>query len=339
LSCFLRNRVPECARPTKGNACGFSLHSLFYHQRGQSRTVTFAVCRTRDLGMGVKTIMQFKGTLQIIAATGALAFAALASLPMTTSPARAGDAPAFAYTFNIGVVSDYRFRGISQKKEEPAIQGGVDFSYGIGYFGLWGSNIDFGDDSLGRGIAPVEIDIYGGIKPVWGPVTFDLGLLYYAYPGARDTFAGGLAGSNEIDYFEGKIGASMNPVTNLTTGVTVYYSPDYTLETGSVVSVEGTAAYVLPKIWIFDPSISGRIGFQHGDDIAYKNLTSNGSSSYLYWDAGLTLTVEKLALDFRYVDTDIANNNAAGGFADNFCNGTVLQCGSAFVFSAKITLP
>jgi uncharacterized protein (TIGR02001 family) len=283
--------------------------------------------------------MQVFRTLSGLAGTCALAVAGVAGLIPTAGPARAEDAPAFAYTFNIGAFSDYRFRGISQTAKDPAVQGGADISYGIFYAGVWSSNLDFGTTDAGRGIAPVEVDLYAGIKPVLGPITFDFGVLYYAYPGSRDTFNGGPEGSNRIEYFEGKAGASMNPIKELTTGVTVYVSPDYTLETGTVVSLEGTASYALPKFWVFDPAISGRIGYQHGDDIAYKSLISNGSDSYLYWDIGLTLTLEKFAFDFRYIDTDIANNNAAGGFADTFCKGPVAQCDSTFVFSVKTTLP
>ena len=246
--------------------------------------------------------------------------------------ARADDPPAFAYTFNLGVQSDYRFRGISQKTEDPAIQGGTDLSYGIAYFGLWSSLIDFGNDINNHNIAPVELDIYGGIKPVLGPVTFDLGVIYYAYPGSKDTVIGGIPGSNETDYVELKAGASFNPIKELALGVIGYWSPEYTGETGSVVTVEGTASYTLPKVWIFDPVVSGRLGYQHGDDAAYKSLIANTDSSYMYWDAGITLTVEKFSFDFRYVDTDISN-------AGSFCTGVVLQCDSTFMFTAKVTLP
>ena len=60
-------------------------------------------------------------------------------------------APASAQTdvdvaFNVGVVSDYVFRGASQTDEEPAIQGGVDITAGSFYAGVWGSNVDFFDD-------------------------------------------------------------------------------------------------------------------------------------------------------------------------------------------------
>jgi len=73
--------------------------------------------------------------------------------------------PAVSYAdvaFNIGAVSDYRYRGISQTRTKPAVQGGVDFTSGPFYVGAWASNIkwikDFGGD------ASVEIDVYGGYK-------------------------------------------------------------------------------------------------------------------------------------------------------------------------------
>lgn len=260
-------------------------------------------------------------TLNLAAAA---ALGACGALATAASPVRADDAPAFAYTFNIGAASDYRFRGVSQTADSPAVQGGADLSYGIGYFGLWASNLDFGKNGLGQELANVELDIYGGIKPVLGPVTFDIGVIYYDYPGAKDFAA-------ELDYVELKLGASGNLTKELLVGVTGYWSPDYTGETGSVFTVEGTAAYTLPKMWMFDPTLSGRIGYQKGDSAAYQAVI-NGSKDYLYWDAGVTLTVEKLALDFRYVDSDISN---AGGF----CNGPLFECDSKFVFTAKVTLP
>ncbi|MEQ1653605.1 MAG: TorF family putative porin, partial [Hyphomicrobium sp.] len=203
------------------------------------------------------------------------------------------------------------------------IQGGVDASYGIGYVGAWFSNLDFGKTG-GKDIANAEVDVYAGIKPVLGPVTFDLGVIYYAYPAARDSAA-------ELDYVELKLGASMTPIDKLTAGAVFYWSPDYTGETGDVYTVEGTLAYALPKVWVFDPTISGRFGYQKGDEAAYAVLI-NGDDNYMYWDAGITLAVEKIAFDFRYIDTDISN---AGGF----CEGALFQCDATFLASVKITLP
>ena len=88
--------------------------------------------------------------------------------------------------FNVGVFSDYRYRGISQSRVKPAIQGGVDYSNGPVYLGLWASSIkwisDFGGD------ADVEIDLYGGIKgDLGGGFGYDVGVLTYQYPSNKLT--------------------------------------------------------------------------------------------------------------------------------------------------------
>lgn len=254
--------------------------------------------------------------VQFLAVAAAAAFSGAVA-----SPASAEE---LSYSFNIGGYSDYRFRGFSQTGDDPAVQGGFDLGYGIGYFGVWASNLDFGEIN-NREIATAEIDIYAGIKPVVGPVTFDLGVLYYAYPGALDS-------GGELNYVELKLGASGSLTDQLSVGATFYYSPDYTGELGDVYTIEGSAAYSLPKFWVFDPSISGRLGYQTGDSVGYAALFGNGDDNYLYWDLGLTLAVEKIALDFRYVDTNVSD---AGGF----CTGALFQCDATFVGSIKVTLP
>ena len=77
------------------------------------------------------------------------------------APAPADEGRKFAYSFNLGVVSDYVFRGISQTDNDPTMQGGIDLSYGILYAGVWASGLDF---SAIDNDANVEIDWYGGIK-------------------------------------------------------------------------------------------------------------------------------------------------------------------------------
>ena len=124
----------------------------------------------------------------------------------------------------------------------------------------------------------------------------------------------------------------MSPVDKLTIGGTFFWSPDYTGELGDVYTLEGTAAYALPKIGVFDPTISGRLGYQTGNSAGYAALFGNGSDNYMYWDAGITLTVEKIAFDFRYIDTDVSN---AGGF----CKGAFFEGDSTFLASVKVTLP
>ena len=93
-------------------------------------------------------------------------------------------APAISYAdvaFNIAAFSDYRYRGISQTRVKPAIQGGADYTNGPFYLGIWASNIkwikDFGGD------ANVEIDLYGGYKgSISKELGYDVGVLTYQYP-------------------------------------------------------------------------------------------------------------------------------------------------------------
>jgi uncharacterized protein (TIGR02001 family) len=91
-------------------------------------------------------------------------------------------------SFNIGAVTDYRYRGISQTRVKPAIQGGLDWSGGGFYAGAWASTIkwieDVGED------ASYELDLYGGYKgSITKDVGFDVGALRYLYPssGAANT--------------------------------------------------------------------------------------------------------------------------------------------------------
>lgn len=267
---------------------------------------------------------------------GLLAAVALAA----TSSVALAEAPKFTYSFNIGGTTDYVFRGYSQTGQDPTIQGGADFGYGIAYVGIWASGVDFGDQNfaLGNGnfsnIAHTEVDVYGGIKPTWGPVTFDLGVIAYLYPGARD---GGPIKFEvkEQDYVEIKGGASgaiIPMLPKLTLGGYVYYSPEYQGGQNEVWTTEATAAYELPAFGKFTPTISALIGAQYGDAKDGFAL-GNGEDSLLYWNAGITLAVEKFSFDFRYWDTDVKNNGAIA----NWCKGSFGQCDERFAFTAKFT--
>jgi uncharacterized protein (TIGR02001 family) len=225
----------------------------------------------------------------------------------------------WSVSYNFAFTSEYVFRGISQTAENPTVQGGVDVGYKMFYAGVWASGLDFG-----AAVDPwAEIDVYAGIKPVVGPVTFDIGVIYYIYPGATDPLA-------ELDYVEFKLGASGDIWKGGTLGATVFYSPEYTGETGNVWTVEGSFAQVLPSIRDIVPTFSALIGYQSGDAAAYSLLV-NGDDHYFYWNAGLTLGFhERFSIDFRYWDTDISDT---GGF----CTGPLFQCDERFVVTAKVT--
>jgi uncharacterized protein (TIGR02001 family) len=207
-------------------------------------------------------------------------------------------------TGNVGLTSDYVFRGISQSAEDPAIQGGVDFTCGRFYGGVWGSSIDFGGD------ASAEVDIYGGYKFSTGPLNWDLGLIYYAYSGH---FA------DDADFVELKAGASGAIWKGGTLGGTVFYSPEGQFNTGDVWTFEGSFSQALPKVGMFSPTFSATLG--HSDFTDFDDL------SYTYWNVGLTLGfLERWSVDLRYWDTDLDN-----------CSGHYFSCDSRIVGSIKYT--
>ena len=83
--------------------------------------------------------------------------------------------------FNVGVTTDYRYRGISQTRLDPALQGGIDYTAGAFYVGAWASTIKWVKDAGGD--SNIELDLYGGYKgEIQKDFTYDVGLLQYVYP-------------------------------------------------------------------------------------------------------------------------------------------------------------
>src|SRR5436190_15595448 len=128
----------------------------------------------------------------LAAAALAAAFAGSA-LAQTPPPAAAAPAPEpdWSFTGNVGLYSQYVFRGISQTNEKPAIQGGFDLGHKSGFYvGTWASNISWLSDGTSgnppgtTASASLEWDFYGGYKGTL-PADFgyDVGALYYYYPG------------------------------------------------------------------------------------------------------------------------------------------------------------
>lgn len=104
-------------------------------------------------------------------------------------------------TVNVGLVSNYLFRGVSQTDDGPAVQGGLDYSHASGFSGgFWLSNVDFGEGEE----ADAEVDLYLGYGRELGETGFswDTGTVLYHYPG----------GGN-IDYAEAWFNVSFGLLT------------------------------------------------------------------------------------------------------------------------------
>lgn len=123
-------------------------------------------------------------TRTLTAAALTLAFATMSAQAQAQEAQPAAEAvPDNQITYNVAVVSDYRYRGISQTRLQPAVQGGVDYvnnPTGV-YIGAWATNIKWIKD--GGGDASYEFDLYAGKRgQITDTVAYDVGALYYAYP-------------------------------------------------------------------------------------------------------------------------------------------------------------
>ena len=104
-----------------------------------------------------------------------LAIVAMALITATAAQAQ--------ITGNLGLTSDYRFRGVSQTQNAPAVQGGIDYNHVSGlYIGNWNSSVS---SQLYTNGAGVESDVYAGFrKQVFGNFVVDVGSYNYFYPRA-----------------------------------------------------------------------------------------------------------------------------------------------------------
>lgn len=96
-----------------------------------------------------------------------------------------GIEPEMSVTYNVGVVSDYRVRGIAQTSSKPALQGGIDFAMKNGlYLGTAFSTVRWLKDVNGASKGNSEVDLYGGYKSaiVDTDFSYDVGVIGYRYP-------------------------------------------------------------------------------------------------------------------------------------------------------------
>lgn len=165
--------------------------------------------------------LAFVAAQALLCAGGAQAQAPAPAADQSASAVLA--APEHAITGNVGLVSDYRFRGISQTWRQPAVQGGLDYVHRSGlYLGTWASNVS--GNSYNNGSA-LEWDLYGGVKLEVAPgVVLDLGALAYIYPGARMNRALGVVSTQKYDNVDLYVGVSHGPFSaKLSYAVTDYF--------------------------------------------------------------------------------------------------------------------
>jgi len=211
-------------------------------------------------------------------------------LGVAASPASAEGEPdggGLKVSGGAALVSDYRFRGISQTNRRPAVQGSLTLQSGSGLYGsVWASSID---DYVANG-ADAEIDLTAGIRRSFGSTSLDAGVLYYYYPGS---------GGVNTDFVEPFVALShqLGPVTGK---ALVAYAPKQnalTIGNGREdnLYLAGDLSLAMPKSAI---SLTGHFGRSFGP--SYLTIGDN----YSDWSLGATAGWKGLTLGVSYVDTD-----------------------------------
>ncbi|MGE0653848.1 MAG: TorF family putative porin [Alphaproteobacteria bacterium] len=228
-----------------------------------------------------------------------LTAASAADLYVPVSPVPPVAAPSkFDLAFGATVTSDYIARGISQTMGGPAVQATLEASYGILYAGAFVSNVNF------AGVTGTEIDVGAGIRPTWGPATFDLGYVQYLYTnGAAATF-GEVYGKVDVQIAD-----------PFSVGASVFYNPF-----GNTIYGEGRASLDIFRNWqVVSTTLSGAVGYQ------------TGAANYVTWNAGVSFTYHDWAtLDLRYHGSNLT------GAGCTAMSGAATNCGHRFM--AALTL-
>ena len=205
-----------------------------------------------------------------------------AMLALSSVPAFAQEAtPEHQVSYNASITSDYRYRGLSQTRLDPALQGGVDYTHsptGL-YVGTWLSTIKWTKDLGGDG--DIEWDVYGGKRGQLGEsVTYDVGGLYYWYP------------SNDL-----------NPRANT---FELYARLAYVKYSHSTTNLFGTANSKRSGYLDVGADLDVGSGFVLNLHVGRQEVNNNDAVSYTDYKVGVTkdLGVASLSLAWIKANTD-----------------------------------
>jgi uncharacterized protein (TIGR02001 family) len=217
-----------------------------------------------------------------------------------TAPSTDREPETVQFSMKGGIASDYIYRGTTLSDRKPAVGVGIEATYRWLYAGATVASVKLPTQPS------AEITVSGGARPTWGPVEFDLGITYFAYPGEMP---GGP--TNGIEYWEAAFRA-VAPIGEMIKVAAGYaYSPDVS-NTGawSQYAAAGIGfavpAHLLPKdLGVSFTTAAGYSWFGR------QSLALGGFElpAYLNWQAGVTFSHKFLNLDLRYYDTNLSKEN------------------------------
>ena len=238
---------------------------------------------------------------------GITSAALAASVAHAQAPAAAPATPEHTLTGNVGLYSEYLFRGIAQTAGKPAIQGGFDYAHSSGlYLGTWATNISWLQDFGAYTRSSLEWDFYGGYKstfPGSDDFTYDVGVLYYYYPGKANP------GVTKADTFEGYVGLGYK-------WLSAKFSYNFKDYFGAKPTGEGTDG-----TWYLDFSAAYPLGDSGASLVAHYGIldvnndgSGAGEVSYDDWKLGLAYVIPDGMLKGAEIGAYYSGNNAKEGF-------------------------
>ncbi len=250
----------------------------------------------------------------ILASILATAFSVPVMAQTTEAPAAAEASP-HSLTGNLGIFSSYRFRGIAQTNNNPALQGGIDYAHSSGFYvGNWNSNVSSG---AGFPDGNIEMDFYGGYKHAFGDFGLDVGAIYYYYPGSHAKVLstvkpdGGAVNNKEI-----YIGGSWKFLSaKYSYAFDDYFSLRGVDRTGAATT-KGTSGtsyfevngnYDLGDGW----GVNGHVGT--------LNLKNVHNGDYTDWKIGVTKDISGWVVALSYVDTNASGKCSGASTYQPYC--------------------
>nr|WP_315398696.1 TorF family putative porin [uncultured Duganella sp.] len=219
-------------------------------------------------------------------------------------------------SFNAAVVSDYRYRGISQTRLKPALQGGFDYvnnPTGL-YAGIWLSTIKWTKDAGGDG--DMEVDIYAGKRgQVGSDISYDVGVLTYAYPSNGLKNVAGFANADTTEIY-GQLG----------------YGPAYIKYSHALTNLFGFVDSKNSGYVDAGANIPAAEGVTINLHAGHQKVKNNDASSYTDWKVGATRDFGMVTGALAVIGTNAGKAAYASPANGEFLGKTALQLTISKVF-------
>jgi uncharacterized protein (TIGR02001 family) len=197
--------------------------------------------------------------------------------------------PDHEVSFNLGVASEYRYRGISQSRLDPALSGGADYTHnptGL-YAGTWLSSIKWVKDA-GGGNTNLEVDLYAGKKgELVKGVSYDIGGLYYWYPDNNLASVPGFKNSNTFELY-GKLS----------------YGPAYVKYSHSLTNLFGFVDSKNSGYLDVGADIDMGSGYTLNLHAGHQWIRNNGAANYSDYKVGVSKEFYGVGFSLAVIGTD-----------------------------------